>query len=125
MAVTCLYLPGLLIIALTTFPGILGSDFNYAALNASFFGLTPIGMGINKACMNACGAKQFHPILQSSVLEQYFVFLYVAVNAGALLGMTVIPVLAQTKLLELAYLIPVLSLLIGYGLLVFVIFSSR
>jgi dipeptide/tripeptide permease len=55
-------------------------------------------------------------------LEQYFVYLYVANNVGSLLGTTVIPVLAEINL-EVAYLIPVCSLLIG--LLVLVIFSSR
>jgi POT family proton-dependent oligopeptide transporter len=122
MAVTCLYLPGLLIIGLTTFPGLLGSDFNYTALESSLYVLVPIGMGFNKACMNAFGAKQLHSILQSSNLEQYFVYLYVANNVGSLLGTTVIPVLAEINL-EVAYLIPVCSLLIG--LLVLVIFSSR
>ena len=122
MSVTCLYLPGLLLIALTTFPGILGSDFNYAALKASLLVLMPIGMGFNKACMNAFGAKQFHPILQSSMLEQYFVFLYVTVNAGGLVGNMGIAVLAQMNI-QVAYLIPVCSLLIG--LLVFWIGSNR
>jgi POT family proton-dependent oligopeptide transporter len=122
MAVACLYLPGLLILALTTFPGLLGSDFNYDALNAALLGLIPIGRGINKACMNAFGAKQFHPILQSAMLEQYFVFLYVSVSMGSLLGTTVISVIAQTNI-EVAYVTPVFSLLTG--LIVFVSFSSR
>jgi POT family proton-dependent oligopeptide transporter len=123
MAVTtCLYLPGLLILALTTAPGLLGSDFNNTALKASLFALMPIGMGFNKACMNAFGAKQFHPILQSAMLERYFIFLYVAVNVGALLGSAIIPVLAQSNI-EVAYSIPVCSLMVG--LLVLLIASSR
>ena len=68
-SVTCLYLPSLLLIIMTTFPGILLSDFNYAALKASLLVLVPIGMGFNKACMNPFDAKQFNSILQASMLE--------------------------------------------------------
>jgi POT family proton-dependent oligopeptide transporter len=92
------------------------------ALKASLQALMPIGVGLNKACINAFGAKQFHPILQSSMLEQYSVYLYVTVNTGALLGMPIISVLAQTNVGG-AYLIPLFSLLIR--LLVLVIFSRR
>lgn len=38
--------------------------------------LWPIGTGTVKACVNVFGAKQFHPILQSSLIESYYVNFY-------------------------------------------------
>ena len=122
LAGTVFYLPGLVLISLSTFPGLLGTTFNSDALLTGLIALMPLGMGLNKACMNAFGAKQFHPVLQSSKLEQYFVFLYVAVNIGGLLGTIIIPVLAQIDLVA-AYLIPVSSLLLG--LIMFLVGSGR
>jgi len=32
------------------------------------------------------GAKQFHPLLQSSLIEAYYVNFYMCINIGALFG---------------------------------------
>jgi proton-dependent oligopeptide transporter, POT family len=78
------YLPGLILIALTTIPGLLGSEFNAQALIAGFIVLWPFGTGIVKAIVNVFGAKQFHPLLQSSLIESYYVSFYMAINIGKL-----------------------------------------
>ena len=76
------YLPGLVLIALTTIPGLLGSEFNSQALVGGFIFLWPFGTGIVKAIVNVFGAKQFHPLLQSSLIESYYVSFYMAINIG-------------------------------------------
>ena len=70
------YLPGLTLIALTTIPGLLGSEFNSTALAAGLIFLWPFGTGIVKSIVNVFGAKQFHPLLQSSLIESYYVSFY-------------------------------------------------
>ena len=67
------YIPGLLLIALTTIPQFLGQSFNHSAIRLGLLVLWPIGTGTVKACVNVFGAKQFHPILQSSLIESYYV----------------------------------------------------
>ena len=85
--VCALYIPGLILIALTTFPELvswmassmshlvstlwlthslslpsqLGSAFNTNALKAGLLVLMPIGTGFIKPVVNVFGAKQFHP----------------------------------------------------------------
>jgi proton-dependent oligopeptide transporter, POT family len=56
------YLPGITIIALTTIPGLLGDTFNRPVF-------LPMGTGSVKSVVNVFGAKQFHPLLQSSLIE--------------------------------------------------------
>eukprot|EP00970_Alexandrium_tamarense_P016718 scaffold7192_cov203-Alexandrium_tamarense.AAC.4 len=70
------YIPGLLLIALSTIPGFLGEVFNEGAVRWGLLVLWPIGTGTVKACVNVFGAKQFHPILQSSLIESYYVNFY-------------------------------------------------
>lgn len=76
------YLPGLLLIALTTIPGALGPTFNTKALEFGLLLLWPVGTGIVKSIVNVFGARQFHPILQSSRTESYYVSFYMAINIG-------------------------------------------
>ena len=45
VGVCCFYLPGLLLISLTTFPGLLGDTFNESVLTAGLLVLMPIGTG--------------------------------------------------------------------------------
>ena len=59
------------------------------------------------------GAKQFHPVLQSSLIESYYVSFYTVINVGALAGICIIPIVAQRSIF-LAYTIP-LSFLIVAG----------
>ena len=56
--ISIFYLPGLLVIALVTFPGLLGSTFNMTALRVGMLGLMPIGTGFIKSLVNVFGAKQ-------------------------------------------------------------------
>jgi len=65
------YLPGLLLISLTTFPSLLGPTFNLGVLKAGLLGLMPTGAGFIKPIVNVFGAKQFHPVVQSSLIEPY------------------------------------------------------
>jgi proton-dependent oligopeptide transporter, POT family len=109
------YLPGLIIIALTTIPGLLGKTFNKSALSIGLLALWPIGTGIVKALVNVFGAKQFHPLLQSSLIEAYYVKFYMCINIGALLGGVIVPLLAQYNV-TIAYFLPVCMLTIGIGL---------
>ncbi|KAL7485725.1 hypothetical protein ACHAW6_011331 [Cyclotella cf. meneghiniana] len=109
------YIPGLLIIALTTIPNLLGHVFNASAVRWGLLVLWPIGTGMVKACVNVFGAKQFHPILQSSLIESYYVNFYMCINVGALTGGIVVPIVAQWNV-TVAYFIPVCILGLGVGL---------
>ncbi|KAL3789084.1 hypothetical protein ACHAW5_009823 [Stephanodiscus triporus] len=110
------YIPGLLLIAFTTIPQFLGREFNRAAINWGLLALWPMGTGMVKACVNVFGAKQFHPILQSSYIESYYVNFYMCINIGALTGGIVVPVVAQWNV-TVAYFIPVCML--GLGVVLF------
>jgi POT family proton-dependent oligopeptide transporter len=71
-----LYLPGLVVIMLSTVPYLLGDTFNKAALSFGLLFLWPTGTGVVKSIVNVFGAKQFHPLLQSSLIESYYVNFY-------------------------------------------------
>jgi len=116
------YIPGLLLIAMTTIPHFLGKQFNIKAVQYGLLVLWPIGTGMVKACVNVFGAKQFHPILQSSLIETYYVNFYMCINIGALAGGIVVPVVAQWSV-RVAYFIPVAML--GLGVACFVAGSSK
>ncbi|KAL3803031.1 hypothetical protein ACHAWO_003830 [Cyclotella atomus] len=111
------YIPGLLLIALTTIPQFLGNHFNASAVRWGLLILWPIGTGMVKACVNVFGAKQFHPILQSSLIETYYVNFYMCINIGALTGGIIVPIVAQWNV-SVAYFIPVVILGLGVGLFV-------
>jgi proton-dependent oligopeptide transporter, POT family len=70
------YLPGLLLIALTSVPHLLGESFNTTALSIGLLLLWPTGTGIVKSLVNVFGARQFHPLLQSSLIEAFYVQFY-------------------------------------------------
>lgn len=70
------YLPGIILIALTTLPGVLGETFNSKALLFGLIVLWPIGTGTVKSIVNVFGAKQFHPLLQSSLIEGMLKFFH-------------------------------------------------
>jgi POT family proton-dependent oligopeptide transporter len=67
--------------------------------------------------VNVFGAKQFHPLLQSSQIESYYVSFYMCINIGALVGGVLIPFMAQINI-TWAYFIPVVML--GFAVLCFV-----
>jgi POT family proton-dependent oligopeptide transporter len=92
---TCLYLPGVFLLTLTTIPGLLGDEFNKSALAFALLVLWPLGTGVIKSVVNVFGAKQFHPLLQSSLIETYYVRFYMCINIGALIGGFLSPILAQ------------------------------
>lgn len=117
-----LYLPGLLLIACSTVPYLLGDSFNTGALATGLLFLWPTGTGIVKSIVNVFGAKQYHPLLQSSLIESYYVNFYMCINIGALVGGVVIPITAQTNI-TLAYFIPVAVL--GLGVVLFAIGTPR
>ena len=121
-AIGALYLPGLLLIGLTTVSGLLGDTFNRPALALGLLVLWPTGTGIVKSIVNVFGAKQFHPLLQSSCIESYYVHFYMCINIGALIGGVVVPLLAQENV-TYAYFIPV-GLLSG-GMILFAAYSGR
>jgi POT family proton-dependent oligopeptide transporter len=74
--------------------------------------LWPMGTGIVKSIVNVFGAKQFHPLLQSSLIESYYVNFYMAINIGALAGIAIVPIVAQQNL-TVAYFWPLMLLVIG------------
>ncbi|CAB9496304.1 Peptide transporter family 1 [Seminavis robusta] len=117
-----LYLPGILLVALTSVPYFLGDTFNKPALFTALLFLWPMGTGIIKSVVNVFGAKQFHPILQSNLIEQYYVNFYISINVGALVGITLVPILAQHNVTT-AYLLPVSFL--ALGILIFVSGTPR
>lgn len=108
------YIPGVTLVVLTTIPNLLGDEFNNNALTIGFLFLWPLGTGIVKSIVNVFGAKQFHPVLQSSLIESYYVSFYTVINVGALAGILMIPIIAQRSIF-LAYTIP-LSFLVVAGI---------
>jgi len=113
------YIPGLVLIALTTIPHFMNRvEFNTKAIQWGLLILWPIGTGTVKACVNVFGAKQFHPILQSSLIERYYVNFYMCINIGALTGGVVVPIVAQWDV-TWAYCIPVIVLVVGVSLFLF------
>lgn len=108
----CFYLPGLALIASTTVPGLLGDEFNTKALAFGLICLWPIGTGLVKSVVNVFGAKQFHPLLQASLIETYYVNFYMCINIGALAGGVVVPLVAQRNV-TVAYCIPAVMLTLG------------
>ena len=109
----CFYLPGLLLILGSTIPHLWGLEtFSRKALCSGLLVFWPVGTGIVKSIVNVFGAKQFHPLLQSALIESYYVKFYMCINIGALIGGFVVPVLAQSDI-TLAYTCPVVMLLVG------------
>jgi POT family proton-dependent oligopeptide transporter len=106
------YLPGILLVTLTSVPYLLGDTFNTFALSVSILFLWPLGTGMVKSVVNVFGAKQFHPILQSSMIERYYVTFYTAINSGALAGIIIVPIIAQHNV-TIAYCLPCCLLTIG------------
>ena len=80
-----LYIPGLLIIVLTTIPKLLGEHFPKNLLKFGFLFLWPLGAGTIKSVVNIFGARQYHPQLQSSMLESYYVNFYMCINVVSVL----------------------------------------
>lgn len=109
------YLPGLIVMYYTTLPSE-DRDFPRGLLQLAILFLWPMGAGMVKSVVNVFGAKQFHPILQRNQIESYYVRFYVSINVGALMGILVVPVTAQTNISS-AYLIPVI--LLSVALMVF------
>lgn len=122
LGISLFYIPGLLLIALTAYPHLLGETFNIGTLVAGTLVLWPLGAGSLKSTVNVFGAKQYHPILQQKMLEAYYVQFYMAMNTGALVGGILIPVLAEVSV-QAAYTIPVCVM--GLGLIGFVVCSRR
>eukprot|EP00977_Amphora_coffeiformis_P001021 scaffold220_cov169-Amphora_coffeaeformis.AAC.1 len=118
----CFYLPGLLLVTLTTVPGLLGPKFNTTMLSLAVLLLWPLGTGIVKSVVNVFGARQFHPFLQSSLIESYYVNFYASINIGALLGILILPVIAQHNV-TLAYMIP--CGMLGAAVLLFIAWTPR
>ncbi len=58
------------------------------------------------------GAKQYHPVLQSSLIQSYYVSFYTVINIGAVAGIGLIPILAQYNI-TIAYMVPMGLLTIG------------
>ena len=107
------YLPGLLLILASSVPHFWGQEtFNRTALSIGLLGLWPIGTGIVKSIVNVFGAKQFHPLLQSSLIESYYVKFYMCINIGAFIGGIIVPLVAQSDV-TLAYTFPVVMLLVA------------
>jgi proton-dependent oligopeptide transporter, POT family len=119
---TVLYIPGLLLITLSTVPHLLGDTFNRGMLAFGLLFLWPTGTGVVKSIVNVFGAKQFHPLLQSSLIESYYVNFYMAINIGALIGGIVVPIVAQYDV-TLAYSYPVAML--GIGVVLFILGTPR
>jgi len=114
----CFYLPGLLMILGSSIPNLWGLEsFSRKILCTGLLFFWPVGTGIVKSIVNVFGAKQFHPLLQSSLIESYYVKFYMCINIGALIGGIIVPLMAQTDV-TLAYTFPVAMLLVGIVLFV-------
>lgn len=118
------YLPGLFLIASSTTPNWwMGKDeFNVKAYRVALLFFWPIGTGIVKSVVNVFGARQYHPVLQRSMIESFYVRFYMVINVGAVAGCIIIPVVARNNVTA-AYTIPFALLLVA--VLTFSIGSSR
>lgn len=116
------YLPGIVLLTISTIPKFLGHEFNENAVIFSLLVLWPLGTGTIKSIVNVFGAKQFHPILQSSLVESYYVNFYMCINVGALAGIALVPIIAQHNI-TLAYALP--CSLIAIGGLLFIAGTTR
>ena len=72
------YLPGLLMIALSSVPGLVSATFPMAMVTWAMLCLYPMGAGAIKACVNVMGAQQYHPVLQKAQIERFYVNFYLA-----------------------------------------------
>jgi len=121
--VTCFYLPGLFLIATSSLPRWLGAEhFNLGAYKLALLLLWPVGTGTVKAVVNIFGARQYHPVLQRSMVESFYVQFYMVINVGAVAGCLMIPIVARASI-TVAYTIPVV--LLSIALLFFVAGSNR
>uniref|UniRef100_A0A7S2WJF0 Uncharacterized protein n=1 Tax=Mucochytrium quahogii TaxID=96639 RepID=A0A7S2WJF0_9STRA len=120
-----LYIPGLAIIAATAYPFGISDTFPTSLTYAGFMFLYPIGAGVLKSCVNVLGAQQFHPIYQAKAIERFYVFFYVFINIGALLGGLIVPSLCQFNNMYVfyGYLLPVS--LLSLALILFVLGTRR
>ncbi|KAL3904580.1 MAG: hypothetical protein SGILL_010011, partial [Bacillariaceae sp.] len=110
------YIPGLVLITLSTVPGLLGDEFPKKLLSIGLLFLWPMGTGIVKSIVNVFGAKQ------SALIESYYVNFYMCINIGALVGGVVVPLVAQYDV-TLAYTYPLACLCIG--ILLFLLGTPR
>lgn len=69
-----LYIPGLLMIVLTTVPKLLGNDFPRNTLKFAFLFLWPIGAGTIKSVVNIFGARQVCRYYRSRADHAIFLF---------------------------------------------------
>jgi POT family proton-dependent oligopeptide transporter len=99
VGVLMFYLPGLFVIASSTTPNwVLGTkEFNVSAYKIALLILWPVGTGIVKAVVNVFGARQYHPILQRSMVESFYVQFYMVINVGAVAGCIVVPIAARSR----------------------------
>jgi hypothetical protein len=72
------YLPGLLLIALSSYPFLVSATFPITMVTWAMLGLYPMGAGAIKACVNVMGAQQYHPVLQKAQIERFYVNFYLA-----------------------------------------------
>ena len=119
---SCFYIPGVLLLTLTTIPGLLGEEFNQSILTLGLLILWPMGTGIIKSVVNVFGAKQFHPLLQSSLIETYYVRFYMCINIGALIGGFASPIIAQYNI---SYSYGMCCIMLGVALTMFLSGTPR
>mmetsp|Transcript_26761 Transcript_26761/g.43039 ORF Transcript_26761/g.43039 Transcript_26761/m.43039 type:complete len:560 (+) Transcript_26761:124-1803(+) len=119
------YIPGLLLAALSAYPQGVSDTFPVLMVNIAFMAFYPLGAGAIKACVNVLGANQFHAVLQSEQLSNYYVSFYMLINIGALAGGISLPIVCQMGGINVfyAYLVPVICLTLG--LVLFVAFTKR
>ena len=117
-----LYIPGLVLIALVSYPYVLGDTYNMGVLKVGMLVLYPIGAGFIKSVVNIFGAKQYHPRLQSGLVSSYYVNFYIAINIGSIFGGIIIPLLAR-KNTAVSYTIPAIVLFVG--LVIFILGTKR
>jgi POT family proton-dependent oligopeptide transporter len=72
----------------------------------------PVGTGTVKAVVNIFGARQYHPILQRSLIETFYVKFYMIINIGACLGFMIMPIIARNNI-TIAYTMPLILLLVA------------
>lgn len=80
------FVPGTLLIFLSSWPNLLGETFPFRVFKAGMLYLYPLGGGGIDTIVDIFAAKQFHPILQDDLVESFFIWSTVAAAGGQMIA---------------------------------------
>ena len=108
------YLLGLVCMVIAAAPGVDAVWLVYLAL----FALIPIGTSGIKSGVCVLGGAQMHPIIQKQGITTFFTLFYGSINVGALIGGSIVPIMAQEASYFTAYIVPAAFMLVAIMVIV-------